>query len=199
LIHILRETHDAPAEVAETLRVAGGVNRFGEPNFRCVWGWARLDYVGGKFEDREPDGRLIRENFAVRRIPKYIPHDRWHIERWLPPESYGSPERWYAETMEAKDPANYFCTLPALGPYPSRGDWEHCFTVETPIGGFLQVTPAIARHIARAIECSRNMPRPSLAERKSRHIAREDREYDSYADSLFNTGSTITGPQVSVL
>src|SRR2546430_613040 len=41
--------------------------------------------------------------------------------------------------------------IAALGPYPSRGEYEHCFTLETPKGEFIQLTPTIAEHIARAI------------------------------------------------
>ena len=92
MISILRETHEAPAEVARALALAGGRNLFGEANYRAVWGWSRLDWIGGKWEDRDPvSGALVREVVELRREPKYLPHDRWHIERWMPPESYGSP------------------------------------------------------------------------------------------------------------
>ena len=188
MIHVLRETHEAPEEVSRVLLVAGGRNRFGEPNYRAVWGWSRLDWIGGRFEDRDEHGILIREVVCHRREPKYTPLNRWHIERWLPPEMYGLPQLWWGGELEKE-----------LGPYPSRGDWEHCFTLEGPRLEFVQLTPSAARYIAQAIETSRQSRRVSLAEKKSRHIASEDREYDSYADSLFNTGSTITGPQVSVL
>ncbi len=47
--------------------------------------------------------------------------------------------------------------MAALGPYPSRGDYEHCFTLEGPGGEFVQLTPAVARHVARAIEASRGV------------------------------------------
>jgi hypothetical protein len=35
-------------------------------------------------------------------------------------------------------------SVPALGPYPSRGDYEHSFTLETPRGEFIQLTATIA-------------------------------------------------------
>ena len=118
MIRILRETHDTPAEVARELTLAGGCNRFGEPNYRAVWGWSRLDWIGGKWEDRDSTGALLREVVELRREPKYTPHNRWHIERWLPPESYGSPEQWHAETIEIENGRS----IPALGPYPvARG------------------------------------------------------------------------------
>ena len=101
MILVLRETHEAPGGVARALESAGGRNWFGEPNYRAVWGWSRLDWIGGKWEDRDAgSGALLREVVQMRREPKYLPHDRWHIERWMPAESYGSPEEWAAQTGE---------------------------------------------------------------------------------------------------
>jgi hypothetical protein len=116
----------------------------------------------------------------LRREPKYTPHDRWHIERWMPPESYGSPETWHAQTQEIENGRN----IPALGPYPSRGDYEHCFTLEGPRGEFIQLTPAAARHIARAIEISRVAPRAKRREALGERARREEREYDACAEAV---------------
>jgi hypothetical protein len=182
MIRVLRETCETPVGVARELSLAGGCNRFGEPNYRAVWGWSRLDWIGGKWEDRDADGTLLREVVELRREPKYVPHNRWHIERWLPPESYGSPEQWHAETLETQDGRS----IPALGPYPSRGEYEHCFTLEGPLGEFVQLTPAIARHIARAIEASRNVPRAKRREALAERARHEERAYDSYADAVFS-------------
>jgi len=183
MIFIARETHEAPADVARELCLAGGRNRFGEANYRAVWGWSRLGWIGGKWEDRDAGGALLRETMELRLEPKYLPHNRWHIERWLPPESYGSPEQWYAETMENE---NGRC-IPALGPYPSRGEYEHCFTLEGPRGEFVQLTPAVARYVARAIEASRSVPPVKRREALDDRARREEREYDSYAEAALST------------
>ncbi len=180
MIFVLRETYETPDDVARELVLAGGLNRFGEPNFRAVWGWSRLDWIGGKWEDRDASGALVREVVELRREPKYTPHNRWHIERWLPPESYGSPEQWHAETIEIENGRS----IPALGPYPSRGDYEHCFTLEGPRGEFVQLTPAAARHIARAIEASRGAQHVKSREALDDRIRREEREYDAYAEEV---------------
>jgi hypothetical protein len=180
MIHILRETYEAPEGVARELALAGGCNRFGEANYRAVWGWSRLDWIGGKWEDRDEHGVLVREVVELRREPKYTPHNRWHIERWLPPESYGSPEQWHAETIEIENGRS----VAALGPYPSRGDYEHCFTLEGPRGEFVQLTPAAARHIARAIEASRGTHRAKSREALDERSRREEREYDAYAEEV---------------
>jgi len=180
MILVLRETHKAPAEAVRELALAGGCNRFGEPNYRAVWGWSRLDWIGGKWEDRDSSGALVREVVELRREPKYAPHNRWHIERWLPPESYGSPAQWHAQTLEIENGRN----ISALGPYPSRGDYEHCFTLEGPSGEFVQLTPTAARHIARAIEASRGTARPKRREALEQRTLREERQYDAFAEAV---------------
>jgi hypothetical protein len=178
MILVVRETHDTPEAVAHRLARAGGINRFGEANYRAVWGWNRLAWIGGKFEDRDEHGALLRERVELRREPKYPAANRWHIERWLPPETYGSPRAWYAQTIERDNGIS----IPALGPYPSRGEYEHCFTLEGPRGEFIQLTPTIAEHITRAIECSRKSPR---AKSSSRLYERESREESSYENWAF--------------
>ena len=180
MVRVIRETHDAPADVARELALAGGRNLYGEANYRAVWGWSRLDWIGGKWEDRDASGTLLREVIELRREPKYAPHDRWHIERWMPAESYGSPAEWRAQTLEIADGV----IVPALGPYPSRGDYEHCFTLEGPRGEFVQLTPAVARHIARAIEAGRGAARSKRREALDERERREEREYDSWAQDV---------------
>ena len=176
-ITILRETHDTPPQVAARLAHAGGFNRYGEPNYRAIWGWNCLAWIGGKFTDRDERGDLLREVVELRREPKYPAVNRWHIERWMPPESYGSPRQWYAQSIERENGIS----IPALGPYPSRGDYEHCFTLEDPQGGFLQLTTAAAEHIAHAIEYARKSPRPAGKRRLNDRQQREEAAYDQWA------------------
>ncbi len=179
MILVVRETHDTPETVAHRLERAGGLNRYREPNYRAIWGWNRLAWIGGKFEDRDEHGALLRERVELRREPKYPVVNRWHIERWVPPEVYGSPSAWYAQTIERENGIS----IPALGPYPARGEYEHSFTLESPRGEFVQLTPTIAEHIARAIEWSRKYPR---AKSRSRLYDREGREERSYEDWAFD-------------
>jgi hypothetical protein len=109
--------------------------------------------------------------------PKYPAVNRWHIERWLPPETYGSPRAWYAQTIEHDNGIS----IPALGPYPSRGEYEHCFTLESPRGEFVQLTATAAEHIARAIEWSRTFPRAKHRAGLYGREAHEDRSYENWA------------------
>lgn len=182
MIRVLREQHQPSSAVADRLRLAGGINRYGEANYRACWGWSRLSWVGGKWQDRNAAGEIVREVVELRHVPKYEPLNRWHIERWVPPEAYGSPREWYAQTVETAGGIR----IPALGPYPRRGEYEHCFTLESPGGEFVQLTPTVAGHIARAIEFSRNLPPIVRREAIERRVAREERAWDSYADSVLS-------------
>jgi hypothetical protein len=184
MIHVIREQHEASPVVARRLEIAGGRNRLGEANYRAVWGWSRLAWVGGKWEDRNPAGELLRECVELRRVPKYVPHDRWHIERWLPPESYGSPRDWYAHTIERADGLR----MPALGPYPERGEYEHCFTLQSPHGEFVQLTSTVAEYIARAIETGRGVSPAERREAIDERERRNDREYDAWAWDVLDSG-----------
>jgi hypothetical protein len=201
-IRVLREQHWAPGSVARRLAIAGGTNRFGEPHYRAVWGWSRLAWIGGKWEDRNAAGELIRETVELRLVPKYEPHDRWHIERWLPPEAYGSPRDWYAQTLEREGgPASLFAGVPALGPYPVRGEYEHCCTLAGRRGEFVQLTATLAEYIARAIEAGRHVSpgqRRRAIERREEH---NERDYDQWAWDVLGSGCPAFhgAPFVSVL
>jgi hypothetical protein len=113
---------------------------------------------------------------------KYLPLDRWHIERWAPRESYGSPEAWYAQTTEVEDGIR----IAALGPYPSRGEYEHCFTLESASGEFIPLTPAACDWIVHAIEWSRRQPRRELRGAIAAREARRARRWDRDADDLLD-------------
>jgi hypothetical protein len=182
VIKVLRETHEAPASVQQRIKRAGGTNRHGEPNFRVVWGGSRLTWIGGRWTDRDANGNVIREVVELRQVPKYVPTDRWHIERWTPPESYGSPELWYEQTSETEGGVR----LPALGPYPVRGEYEHCFTLETAAGEFIPLNPAACDWIARAVEWSRRQPRQSKRLALAAREAARARDFDRAAADLLD-------------
>lgn len=171
-IQVTRETHEAPEYVQNRLTLAGGRNRFGEPNYRVVWGWNRLTPIGGLWEDKG--------TVEVRHEPKYPQVNRWHIEKWVAPEVYGSPEFWEMTTKEEG-------TL-ALGPYPHRGEYEHCFTLEGPKGEFIQLTPTVVEYIARAIESSRSK-KVFKSQRRDREHKNEDKYVDWCMDQMSDTAT----------
>jgi hypothetical protein len=69
----MRETHEAPAEIRQRLARAGHSNRYGESNFRVVWGGSRLSWNGGRRTDHDTSGNVIRETIDLRQVPKYVP------------------------------------------------------------------------------------------------------------------------------
>lgn len=182
MIEVTRENHEAPAELQVRLARAGGVNLYGEANFRVVWGWSRLAWIGGKWTDTDASGNVIRQRIEMRELPKYFPFDRWHIERWMPPETYGSPELWYSQTIEREDGIS----IPALGPYPRRGEYEHCFTLQGACGEFVPLSPAICEGIVHAVEfaraCSAQEHRAAIEKREERR----EREWESHADAVLD-------------
>ena len=182
MVHILRETHTAPASLQLRLAGAGGLNLYGEPNFRVVWGWSRLTWIGGKWTDTDAHGNVAREIVELREVPKYFPFDRWHIERWMPPETYGSPEQWYAQTIEREDGI----AIPALGPYPRRGEYEHCFTLAGPRGEFIPLSPSACESTVLAVEFARARPVREHRAALERRETHRERDWDAHAEAVFS-------------
>ena len=195
-IQITRETHETPEWASARLLTLGGRNRFGGPNFRCVWGWNRLDWVGGKFEDRDDDGNLIREVLGLRRMPRYPNCNRWYVEQWLPPEKYGSPENWMRQTREWGEEGN----IPQLGPYPSLGEYEMLSVLETESGEFVQLTPLVLDEIIWALRTIKKRgyqegvrARKALAEKRRQEAVKFGHEYLNEATlPLFNDKQFVT-------
>lgn len=187
VIRVTRETYDAPAEIQERVRRAGGLNWLGEPNFRVVWGGSRLAWVGGRWTDRDANGNATRERIELRQVPKYLSTERWHVERWMPPESYGSPETWRVQTLETEDGI----AVPALGPYPSRGEYEHCFTLQSANGAFIPLSPAACDWVVRAVEWARRQPRALSRGALVTRAARREQEWEQSANEILDC--TVSG------
>lgn len=190
MIRVTRETHEAPFEVQRRLAQAGGLNRFAEPNFRVVWGGSRLTWIGGRWSDRNDHGTVVRECVELRRVPKYLPTNRWHVERWMPPEAYGSPETWWAQTLETENGI----PVATLGPYPSRGEYEHCFTLQSASGEFIPLSPTACDGIARAVEWARRLPRAASREALNVRESRREREWHRRADDLLEDSIPAISP-----
>jgi len=100
----------------------------------------------------------------------------------MPAESYGSPEQWHAQTTEIEDGIR----IAALGPYPSRGDYEHCFTLESASGEFIPLSPAACDWIVRAIEWSRRQRRTEMRGAIAAREARRERGMDRGMDDILD-------------
>jgi hypothetical protein len=126
-------------EIQDVLTLAGGLNLYGEPRFRAVWGWNRLTWIGGEWADYTDSGIFVRTVTEEREVPKYHPRDCWYIEKYCPPEMYGSRAAWEAQTVEHTDGKK----IRALGPFPERGDYELSWRA---------AVPSCPRHVDRT-EC----------------------------------------------
>jgi len=75
------EHHACPEHVAERLRVAGGVNRFGGPMFRVVWGYDRIVPITGLWQEFE------QFKVSVTAIPKDVPAAQGEPVVYVPPNA----------------------------------------------------------------------------------------------------------------
>jgi hypothetical protein len=98
-----------PKEYQDHVNAIGGMNRYGEPNFKITWLQGPADLVYG-IDANGKKGQHI--------IAKYGDVPAWGIEVWKPPECYGTPELWYALTWDWEADA------PTIGDYPHRGLYE---------------------------------------------------------------------------
>lgn len=154
-----------PPEITARLRTIGGSNPYGETLFRVVWGLDRIVKIFGVWEDWQEtkigeggNDKTIRLKSSVtelRDVPKYEPRDCWHLERWCPPEDYGSPEKWYEMGKEVVDGA----TLDTAGPFPSQGDYELCFSLTDSglaTGRPIPLISEVVEGLVRALVASKN-------------------------------------------
>lgn len=126
----------APKAVQDHVTRRGGLNPFGEPMYRLIWGPNRVTKQGGVWHEwdenlsiQERGGvqyhmesgiivphvnkprRIIQE---VRLIRKYD-FDGWVLERWVPSLMY--PRSLYDVRIPGTD-------VPLIGPYPEHGEYE---------------------------------------------------------------------------
>lgn len=120
---------ETPNEVRQYLNDYGGMNLFGEPNFRIVWSNSRSTRRTKRFVDADTNGEILRERVETRDVLKYSGsrhRDRFIVEAWHPPSFYGSPEDWQRANTMWQDGH----VVQPIGDYPSRGDYEYVDTVE---------------------------------------------------------------------
>jgi len=103
------ERRDCPREYQEHVERIGGMNRFGGPNFRIVWGMNETMLVYGVDANGKKGQHIVLKHGGI---------PAWFIDCWKPPECYGTPELWYSLTWDWETDA------PAIGDYPWRGLYE---------------------------------------------------------------------------
>ncbi len=149
-----RSIMEVPKEFAARMTRAGGRNRFGEPIYRVVWGWSRMGWIGR-------DGHCWRE-------PKYLDNDKWILEKWQAPETYGDRQSWAKQFAD-------------LGPFPSRGEYEFV-TDFKPVA----LTSKVADFLVRVIEASANASSADRREALQAREAKKERDWDRWADDMLD-------------
>ena len=183
---------EAPKWAVEILHHAGGVNIFGEDCYRLVWGYNRLSWKGGLWEDREyPSMRLLREQFDLRWVPKYIKRDRWHLEVWNPPANYGTPEVWNEQTRIYDPRYGATSSLLALGPYPSRGEYESIWVIENQRGGFKQITRPVVEFVAGIVTAHRQATKEYRWARFRKWQEEQEKQREREMDSVLDDALDI--------
>jgi hypothetical protein len=165
------EHRACPKGVVRELELAGGVNPYGEPMFRVVWGWDRIVPIHGEWQEFEQClatltdkltgvvgsrivTRLKRSVIETRHVPKYLPANCWHLEMWRPASEYGTREDWEKLGEEVLDGM----TVNTSGPYPERGEYELCYPLThdgTSSGQPIPLVADVVAAIAGMIRCGR--------------------------------------------
>jgi len=101
---------NCPEWFQERLTRVGGTNKYGEPNFKLVWGQSATMRDGGYFLK---DGYL-----GYRDVPAVGGEACWALMMWEPAEKFGTPYRWY------KDHTDEVTGLVTLGRYPHQGRYR---------------------------------------------------------------------------
>lgn len=106
------EKRHCPPEYQARLTRAGGLNRYGTPNFLIVWGQTWTVRRGGMWNDGEGHYyKGYRDEVEDKR-------PCWVLKQWNAPELYGSPALWFAQN---RDEAT---GLQILGDFPWKGQYE---------------------------------------------------------------------------
>ena len=171
-----------------------GVNQFGEPFYRIVWGWNRLEWIGGKMSRYDDQGRFRFEEYGLWLEPKYSyladQCNRWIVEKWIAPEMYGSREQWEDETAEIDG----FEETQALGPYPSRGDYELSFVLkDNKTGEFVQLTDQFVSDVVDVAQASREISAIRRQQFLEEEEARKERAFRNELEDVWDDAACAFG------
>jgi hypothetical protein len=81
-------------------------------------------------------------------------------------------------------------SIPALGPFPHRGEYEHCFTLAGPTGEFIPLLPGAVEHVVRAISWARTVTRSKSREAVNRNWERRERNWNQNVDAALELGES---------
>lgn len=162
IVQTRQYTNEPPPGIQDRVTRAGGRNIYGEPNFRIVWGP----------QERE----LLVGAAAWVMAPKY-PQERWVVEMWNATRE--TPDQWIKMTSETVKGRR----VERMGPYPTRGYYEHLATIEDKNDNYLGITPAMADIIIQLVYRSRAiMSAKTWQQRRDEKLSEIEREKQKYSD-----------------
>lgn len=168
-VRVGREIKVVPREIQALATQSGGLNFLGEPNYRVVWGWSRLCLIGGEWTDFDSQGNYVQTVGQYRWEPKNMPFDRWHLETWLPPSHFISREHWHEITEEEFNGEKFA----ALGPFPSRGEYEACYCFENADGTYQELFSHVVETVCKALNYQKTI---SALKRQEAIAKREEKK-----------------------
>lgn len=162
-------------------------NTFGEPVYRAIWSADVLHWVAGWWINFEKTtGLILGRVWEARQVPRYQSSARWMIEKWLAPETFGTREQWEIATQIVCDqnPAEFKAGL-ELGPYPERGMYASIWTCSDADGGYMNLTPEMARIIVKMSM----QPVASAMLLQSLHkqrLQKQDADFNNYVENFLH-------------
>jgi hypothetical protein len=173
----------APQWAQEPLKKFG-LNPYGQPNFRVVWGPSRQKLIGGFWEDNG--------HHEYRRTVKYSLDPKWVLERWRPASIYGDPKTWETQTTT---PDGFF----GIGPFPAHGEYEsvQAFSTGRGISGYVPLEPGLIEITARAVVMGRINSYSDIRTVLETEELAKDRAHDQKIDDIW-AEAQLSRPGLSI-
>lgn len=199
------ETRQCPPEYQARLTRTFGVNQFGDPNIKIVWGQSQFIRMGNVWRDRFGNERAgYRERYQVAGQPC------WCIMRWKPPTTYGSPSMYYVNTylptrQLGDSPFHKYDSIDGYyvtAEYPWRGRYEPMYTLieKEFIDGKLVVTHFPLSHylidtlLPMVFAFQRLSRQEQQAAKQAARAAEERAQTEAIADILEEKMPSFWGP-----
>lgn len=115
------ESPSKPDFFDTSLLLIGGKNPLDEPNLKVSWGWDIKT-----FRNENPEALKYPGPFL----------NRWILEKWLPPEFFGSVKHWEQCRYKVRLGQR---RIDLLGEYPRRGAYGMVMPLTDSQGGFIQL------------------------------------------------------------
>lgn len=159
------EHRDVPKHIEELVVNIGGMNPFGKPMFRVVWGGTAIDMIYGQMA-----GGTKGQHQKLR----YNGVPAWFIEIWKPADMFGTPEEWYEKSYDLET------GLHVCGDYPFQGDYCPCLKLykkeERNGQPYLDILPLTSAVIETFVPLIQRAKLLTIEERKRINAAKDEKE-----------------------